>query len=171
MINFDSVTGVEYRQDWFVADAPQERGAFTSYDKVGTPFEVRVTFVSGGSLSNRQALLRTIKRIAGDLNLYDVVTPEETYLNCNVSHYGYRRAEGEAGLIEVTVHLVEIRDTGEAALSSTGQPESSAPTAQPDGAQPQNGGQVQTTDTPVGQQAVVQAAFKAPTGTVVTAGP
>lgn len=152
VIAADTVVDVEYRQDWAVADAPQERGAFTSYDKVASPFDARLAFAAGGSLANRRAFLRSIKKIAGDLNLYDVVTPEETYLNCNVSHYDYRRADGAAGIVKVSVHLVEIRETGEAALSNT---------AQPDGAGQKDGGQVQTTDTPAQHQVTVAEAVGA----------
>lgn len=159
VVTADTVMAVEFRQDWQVSDYPQESGGFQSYDKVSTPFDAKVMFASGGSLSNRQQLLRSIAAIAGDLNLYDVVTPEATYLSCNVNHYDYRRADGKAGVIEATVHLVQINVTGQGALGTTAQP-GGAPTitdAQaPSGNSTVNGGQVQPTAPTPQQQAAVE---------------
>jgi hypothetical protein len=146
----DTVTALEYRKDWSVSDYIQERGAFTSYNKVASPFDARVMFASGGSLSNRQALLKSVKAIAGDLKLYDIVTPEETYLKCNVTHVDYRRANGKAGSIELSLHLIEIRETDEAGLSNTKQPGGTADV---------NGGQVQPTSPTTGQKIAVDSAL------------
>jgi hypothetical protein len=162
VVTADTVVAVEYRQDWQVSDYPQESGAFQSYDKVSTPFEAKVMFASGGSVSNRKQLLASIKSIAGDLNLYDVVTPEVTYLNCNVVHYDYRRADGKAGMIEVTVHLLQIVVTGQAALSGTNQPGSTpnvTDAQNPGGNSVVNGGQVQPTSPTTGQQIAVNSAI------------
>ena len=162
----DSVSGVEYRQDWQVSDYPQENGGFQSYDKVATPFDARVSFVSGGSLANRQQLLKSVSNIAGDLNLYDVVTPEATYLSCNVVHYEYRRTDGKAGLIEVRVHLLQIRVTGQGSLSAmqqSGASGTATPTVQnaadPSGNSTVNLGQVQATSPTTGQQIAVNSAI------------
>lgn len=166
----DNVMSLEFRQDWQVSDYPQERGAFQSYDKVGSPFEARVVFASGGSLANRRRLLSSIKAIAGDLRLYDVVTPEETFVSCNIVHYDYRRADGRAGVIEVTVHLLEVRVTGQGSLSSTPQANagSTTPTLtdtkNPDGASTVNGGQVQTTVTDSGHQSEILAQLRGGSG-------
>lgn len=145
----DSVLAFEFKKDWVVADYPLEEGAFESYDKVETPFDARFTFFSGGSLANRQQLIDSIESIAGDMNLYDIVTPEKTYPNCNIQHYDYRRVHGAAGLIQITVWVIQIRETAEGELA----------TASPNGAQTTNTGQVQTSD-PSPQQESVLSSWK-----------
>lgn len=160
VVTADAVKGFEYKQDWSLADYPIEDGGFETYDKVQTPFSVRVQFISGGSFSNRQALINSVKAIAADLNLYDVVTPEATYMSCNVMHYDYKRtATNGAGLIEVDVWLQEIRVRTPATLSTT----------QPSGTDAVSGGQVQTTDTTPAQSQAVKNAFNQDSQQSVTA--
>ena len=116
----DNVLGVEYRQDWTIADYPIEQGGFQSYDKVNTPFDVRVTYSCGGSTDHRTAFLQSIDDIAGSLELYDAVTPEQVYENVNVLHYDYNRtATNGLGLMTVRIYLQEIRQSAQAAFSNT----------------------------------------------------
>lgn len=150
VVTADTVMSVDYRKDWSIADYQQERGAFASYNKVEEPFDARVMFTSGGNLANRQALIRSIRAIQGSLKLYDVVTPEETYLKVNVNHVDMRRADGKAGILSVNVHVTEIRVTSESALGSSGTAPITSP-ASPAGSDAVNAGQVQTAP-PTSQQ-------------------
>jgi len=131
----DSVVSVDFRQEWLLANYPLEQGAFETYDKVKVPFEARVRFASGGSLFDRQLLLDSVNAIAGDLNLYDVVSPEFTYFSVNVSHYDYRReSRNGVGLLSVDVWLRQIRVTAAPSFSNT---------QAPSGANPNSNGQAQ----------------------------
>jgi hypothetical protein len=104
-----SVMSFEFRQDWTIANYPIENGSFQTYDKVEVPFVTKVRFNQGGSLSDRTNFLNSIAAIAGDFNLYDVVTPEFIYLDCNITHYDYRRTANQGlGLITVDVWLQQI---------------------------------------------------------------
>lgn len=137
----DNVVAFEYRNEWSISDYPVERGSFESYDKVSSPFLARVRFSAGGSDGDRAAFLASIEAIAGDLNLYDVVTPEKVYTSCNITHYDYRRsAESGVGLLTVDVWLSEVRQTatmgtqnaqdpGAAAQTNGGSAQPAAPTA------------------------------------------
>jgi len=108
----DNVAEIEYKQNWAIADYQMEEGAFESYDKVSNPFEIALAFSCGGSIDQRQAFLDSIANIAGDLNLYDVYTPEVNYLNVNISHYDYKRtATNGMGLIVVNIYVQQIRIT------------------------------------------------------------
>lgn len=110
VITFDTFVSIDFRKGWVLADFPLEQGAFQSYDKVQTPFDVRIKFASGGTLQNRESLLQSVDAIAGDLNLYTVVTPEAVYNNVNVQHYDYRRtATNGNGLITIELWLLEVR--------------------------------------------------------------
>jgi hypothetical protein len=145
VITSDTVSSLEYKQDWALSDFPIENGGFESYDKVYIPFDVRFRFVSGGSESNRAQLLASIAAIAGDLNLYDASSPEAVYLNCNVKHYDYRRTNTNGvGMITVDVWLEEVRIVGSTTsdtIAASGV--ASGATAAPSGAAPVSGGQVQ----------------------------
>jgi hypothetical protein len=128
VIPADSVVSVEYRNDFSIADFPLEQGAFESYDKVSSPFSVRVRFAQGGSQSARQNFLDSIAEAAQGLDLYDVVTPEQVYTSVNISHYDFKRsAQNGAGLIMVDVWLTEIRVTATAEFSNTKSPTSASP--------------------------------------------
>jgi hypothetical protein len=136
----DSVVALDFKQEWTISNYPVEMGAFESYDKVQTPFEARVRFSAGGSAANRQALLNSIAAIAGDLNLYDVVTPEVIYQSVNVGHYDYHREAARGlGLMVVDVWLIQVRVS--ATQTFTQSPSSSNPQAvgqvQPQAATPQ----------------------------------
>lgn len=138
-ITAESVNSFEYNQEWAIASYPIEQGGFESYDKVYTPFSIRIRFVSGGSFVNREALLSDVAAIAGDLNLYDAVTPEQVYLGVNVEGYNYtRQAQRGLGLMIIDMHLVQINESGAAAFSQTQNPGSQ---------NSQNNGQNQTTPT------------------------
>jgi len=164
VVNFDTVLQFEYKNETTVADYPLERGAFESYDKVASPYSARFVFASGGSLPNRTALLRSLDTIAGDLKLYDVITPEFTYLSANIIHIDYNRQAATVGLLKVAVWLAEIRVTTDASLSAT---------AAPSGADSSNGGQVQAE--PVAPQTAAQIKAKvdatAPPAAVIGGGP
>ena len=142
----DTIVSFDYKQEWHVSDYPLEKGAFENYDKVATPFEVRVRMSRGGAVADRQAFLSAVASIAGTLDLYDVLTPEQTYKSVNVTHYDYRRtAAAGAGLLVVDLWLVEVRVTVQADFSST---------QQPSGASPVGTGLAQTLPATRGQEAI-----------------
>lgn len=121
--DFRSIAGFGYKQDWVIADYPTDDGAFFSYDKVQLPFECRLRITSGGTEEERQALIEEVTAAANTLNLYDVVTPEKVYPNCNISRMNFdRTAERGAGMIVIDVTFQEIRSSQASAFSNTQQP-------------------------------------------------
>ncbi|MBZ9683203.1 hypothetical protein LB531_21330 [Mesorhizobium sp. CO1-1-2] len=152
----DNVVEVQYRQQWSISDFPVEQGAFASYDKVQIPYDARLRFTAGGSAANRAAMLASIAAIAGDTNLYDVVTPEAVYLSCNFTHYDYTRRSNEGlGLLSVDIWLIEVRQSVNSAMSNT---------QDPSGASQVNGGTVQTTPASTAQLAQFQTSSGLPAG-------
>ena len=121
---YNSIVDFDYKQDWPVSDYPVEDGGFQSYDKVQLPFDVRMRVASGGTDIERQDLLNSIRDGANTLDLYDVVTPEITFSNCNITHIDWRRqSHNGVGLIIVDIWFVEIRITSTATFSNTKGPE------------------------------------------------
>lgn len=134
VLEADSMKSIDYVQGSKISDYPQEEGAFQSYNKVATPYEVRVELTKGGNQRERAAFLTAVEKAAASLDLYDVVTPEKTYTSVNIERYSLRRTAGEGlGLITVDIWLVQIRNSAATAFTNT---------AQPSGAGAQNVGSV-----------------------------
>lgn len=129
--------GIEYR----IANYPLEAGSFESYNKVTTPREIRIAMTKGGTLPERQDFLKTLKALEPKLDLYNVSTPEETFLNMNIAAVRKSRTQSSgATMLTVEVTLQEIRIAAPAAFSNS---------KEPSGADPVNNGQVQTTGTTI----------------------
>lgn len=114
-----SVGGLEFHQDYRISNAPQEQGAFLSYNKVQEPFVGRVTFYVGDSPSQRAGFLATVSALCASLQLYSLVMPEATYPSVNLTHYDFRRtAESGVSLLAVDVWCEQVRVSGTTAFSN-----------------------------------------------------
>lgn len=143
----DNVVAFQFKKQWAISDYPVERGAFESYDKVEIPFDGGFRFTAGGSDARRTALLTSIDAIDGDLNLYDLVTPNAVYIGGNVTRYDYQQtAQNGVGLLQVDVFIVEVRELAGALLSSTQSPSDAAAV---------NGGPVQPIEATPSQVAAI----------------
>jgi hypothetical protein len=107
-----------------------QEGAFASFNKVATPFEIRVRMVKVGTLAQRQQFLETLDTISRSLDFYRILTPERSYLNTNITGYRIVRdgARDAYCLWEVEVSFVEIREV-QAEYSSTAANTANAKTA------------------------------------------
>jgi hypothetical protein len=122
----DSFKSLNYKQGWRIANYPMEQGAFQSYNKVQTPFEVKVAFTKGGGDSERTNFLSTLATLANSFDLYDVVTPEITYSNVSIESYDYvRTAINGAKLLTVDISLLQIRLAAAANFTNTATPSGS----------------------------------------------
>lgn len=115
----DSVLSFDYRQDFQALTYPIEEGGFETYNKVQLPFAVRLRFGTGGSESDREALLSSIAAAVASNELFDAVTPEAIYLSVNPIHQDYKRDKNNVGIIAVDVWCTEIRVTATAAFGNT----------------------------------------------------
>lgn len=120
VIEPDSFGEFSYHNESNLSDYPVQDGAFASYNKVANPFEISVRLRKGGTKEARKKFLDSIRDIAGNLELYDIVTPEQTYLNVNIMRYEVSRRgpRGAYFLDEVDIFFREIR-TVTAAYSTT----------------------------------------------------
>lgn len=125
----DNIIALSYSAEYRIADFPIEQGGFETYDKVALPFDTIVRMTKGGTLSDRGSFARTAESLRGDTKLYNVVTPEATYLNVNIARLSIDRSQdGGAGMIVLELHLREIRQNAKAAFSATKDPASAATT-------------------------------------------
>ncbi len=134
-LNPDNVKDFEFKQSWKIANYPLEAGAFSSYDKVITPFGIRLTVTKGGSEDERATFLLNAASVMGSLSLYSVVTPEITYNNVNPVDWRQRRtATNGVTLLTVEFDFVQLNITGSGTVTTT---------AAPSGAAQNNNGTVQ----------------------------
>ena len=135
VIKPDSIVGVDYRQDAKISEHPLEDGAFETYNKVGTPYDIRLRMSKGGTQADREAFLKMCEMLVNSFDVYDVVTPEKTYINANVQRFDYARsAANGVGLLTVEMTIIEIRRFAKATKIKA---------AKPAGADPVNKGRVQ----------------------------
>jgi hypothetical protein len=119
IIQPDSILALDYHREWTVADFPMEQGAFSSYDKVAKPFDIRLRMTKGGNDNDRRTFLATVENLGASLTLYDVVTPDRVYLSVTITSLGYNRtATNGVGLLTVDVGLREIRVTAESVMTA-----------------------------------------------------
>jgi hypothetical protein len=124
VLAYDNQLSFSYSQDWKLSTYPVEEGSFQTYDKVQQPSEIRCRFSAGGSAVNRQEMLQSIDAVMSDTNLYDVVTPEEVYLQYNFMHRDYDREAANVGLVVIDLWLMEIIETTTAQFQNTQSPAS-----------------------------------------------
>lgn len=112
VVEADNVASFDHAIEYRVPDYPLAGGKFESYNKVATPYEIHVSLSKGGPLAERQAFLKTIEALVPSLDLYSVVTPEQTYLNANIiSSRLARTGTNGAGMLTVEIGLIQVRQS------------------------------------------------------------
>jgi hypothetical protein len=159
----NSFVSVDFRKEFRISDYPVESGGFQSFNKVATPFDVRVRFaisgpststfgdignlITGGQGTTRSDFLAQVDLACKSLDLFTVVTPDATYPSVNIVHYDYRRErQNGVGIILVDVWCQEVRVTATTEFSNTKSPE---------GAENKSGGTVQAQPPTPSQAAAV----------------
>lgn len=106
----DSILDFGVRQDFRVSDFPVQQGQFASYNKVLLPFDVAIKMTRSGTVAERTAFLGQVDAVSKSLNLFTIVTPEKTYLDCNAVHYEVTRRgrDGAFWLDDVEMHFRQI---------------------------------------------------------------
>jgi stage V sporulation protein SpoVS len=139
----DSIISLDFKRELLVPNYSMEQGAFQSYNKVATPSDTNVRMTKGGSDSVREAFLIAVSTLVKSLTLVNIAMPEGAVIqSVNAVRFDFRRtATNGVGLITVDVAFQEIRVTATTTFSNT---------AQPSGADPQNGGSVQAQSPTVG---------------------
>ena len=114
-----STGSVDYAKETRVSVFPIERGGFAAYNKVELPATPVVALRYGGNENSRKDFLAQIEAACKSTDLYNIVTPEVTYINYSIERFDYeRRALRGATLLEVYLYLKEIRQVS-AALSAS----------------------------------------------------
>lgn len=129
----DSIISLGYKREYKISDAPQEKGAFQSYNKVQRPAVIHLQMAKGGSARDRDAFLSWVEEQAAGTALYAIQTPEQGYSGYCIQSYDYRKTSTDgAGIAVVDVEFIEIRETVVSTLSKA-TPSIASAQAVPDG--------------------------------------
>lgn len=105
-----STYGFDFVKEMAVSGFPTEGGGFANYNKVEQPANPVVTLILDGSAGYRTNFLNAIDAACKSTNVYNVVTPELTYVGYTMERYTYaRRAQRGATLIIVDISMKEAR--------------------------------------------------------------
>lgn len=146
-----SVHSIELQESYAISSAPQEDGAFTSYNKVKLPTTGAVRLICDGfqtgasllveSLGQSRAIwdanvrpkavketfLNTLAEMASNTKLYQLVTPEKTWDRVNIIGYNISRSvEQPHTMLFVDVRFVEVRSTKVETRKATQKPDGAA---------------------------------------------
>lgn len=152
----DSFIDFEYREEAKIPIYPLQNGAFQSYNKVGLPYDIRLTVTcSGNGKMSKGAFIQGIDKLLTSLTLVDIVTPDATYKNTNLIHVDYRReATNGATLLIAQLWFQWVRIVSNPTV----------PTAQPSGTPSSSFGQLSPTSVPSGNFGSLNANSRGATG-------
>lgn len=143
----DTVPRFEFRGDRRISDYPVEQGAFSAYNKVKVPFEIRTTMICSGlnyaqnaisslglnlgqGFMQKSDFIDTLDYMLDTTDLFTIVTPDKAYENCNMEHYDYKReTRNGATMLIIEAWFREVPVTGSATYSSGGPVNSDSPNA------------------------------------------
>jgi len=143
----DTVPRFEFRGDRRISDYPVEQGAFASYNKVVTPYEIRMTMVCSGlnyaqnaisslgmnlgqGFMQKSDFIDTLDYMLDTTDLFTIVTPDKAYESANLEHYDYKReTRNGATMLIIEAWFREVRVTASATYSDGGPVNSDSPSA------------------------------------------
>ena len=141
----DSIVSFEYAKEEQISTFPVEQGGFQSYNKVETPYSVRLTLTKGGSKDDRTSFLDQCQTLLTSTDLYTVLTPETSYSDANITRVSLQRsADRGAQLLTVEMVIEEVRSSATSQFTKSN-------TQDPASADQTNDGSVQT-QTPTAAQ-------------------
>ncbi len=118
----ETFVSFDYRRESRVMEYPIEQGSFASYNKVDASFDASITMATGGTPSDREALLTAVELLMLSLDLYTIVTPEKTYPSVSLTGNSFTRQQNNGShQIIVTLRFKEIRETALVNAAASGQ--------------------------------------------------
>lgn len=111
VVTVDSVLDFDFRSDFDIPDYPVQDGSFTNVNKVNLPNELSVRLIRNGSERDRSTFLDQVDAICKSLELFQIITPERTYLNVNPYRFEVSRRGGSGAysITEADLYFREIR--------------------------------------------------------------
>lgn len=105
VVDADSFLSFDNTNERNVPDFAVQGGSFASYNKVKLPSRTGVRISKGGTLGDRQALIRQLDALLDSLDTFIVLTPEKSYLSVNMERYTLDRRDKDAAYFFTDVQL------------------------------------------------------------------
>lgn len=113
-VKVDSVVEMGLKAGSRVATYMIQDGGFVTYDKVKEPIDVSIRITKGYSTTLRSELLTWLEVNREAVTVYDIVTPEKTYIGYTLMNYTYeRKADSTISLIVADCVFREVRQIEE----------------------------------------------------------
>lgn len=154
VVDADSFLSLDNTNEASVPDFQVQDGTYATYNKVRLPSKTGVRISKGGTLTDRQNLIRQMDALLDSLEKFFVLTPEKTYLSVNMERYTLDRRDKDAAyfLTDVSLYFREVRPVFVVFTNTdSGTANAQAPSAQP----PTNNGVIQPIDPTDSVQSVV----------------
>jgi hypothetical protein len=129
IIRPDSVIALEYKGESRLAGYPMEKGAFSTYNKVQMPYDIRIRMTcSGNSWMKREDFIFKMDEIKKSLEMLQIITPDIRYTGVNLVRWDYKRtAQNGVSLLTVDAMFSEVRENATAVYGPVKEPASADP--------------------------------------------
>jgi len=144
------------RFEYRVADYPVQAGQFSNFNKVTVPAEIPIRMVTGLTLDDRTQFESDCRSVAASLDLFTIMTPENTYVGYNATRLEFSRRETQGAFFtEAEMFFRQIQQVTPQYSSTTAAAANTA-NAQNPGAKPVTGrGLVQPVAVPSALSSVI----------------
>lgn len=111
VVTADSFLSFRNKRSTKLADFPIQDGAFASFNKVAIPYNAFIRISRGGSVTDRADLYAQLDALIDSLQLYQILTPEKTFLSVNMEDYEIVRESNKDAYFftQVDLSFREIR--------------------------------------------------------------
>ncbi len=97
-IAFTSFFDIDVRNEGQSLSYPIEEGSFSSYNKVESPLDIRVTLGFQGTESEFEYVIYRLNEYKKGASILDIVTPSTVYDYMTLESYSYKRTQnGRSG--------------------------------------------------------------------------
>jgi hypothetical protein len=139
VIKPDAFLSISYHNEYNMPTVPLETGGFDTYNKVATPYDITVRVAKGNQLGFGQDkmidFLKILESIVRDVLLYNVVTPDATYINANLKGFDYKREmHNGANIIIADLHFMEVMRAPSSTATATSVPPNATKVTSPSAA-------------------------------------
>lgn len=135
VVDADSFMSFQFRKEANVPTFQVQDGKLAAYNKVQLPFTNSVRITKGGSLADRQNLIRQLDSLQASLSNFTIVTPEKSYLNVNCTTYELMRKDKDDAFffsdVELFFQEVPVTNTTYTTTTTTSTANALQPSAQP----------------------------------------
>lgn len=114
VLEVDGFVEFELQNASQVASYRIEKGQFAAYNKVDSPYSINLVMIKNGTPEELTKFISELNDISNDIELYNIVTPNQVFTNANMLQYSYRQSASEGyNTLYVYCTFMQILSTAE----------------------------------------------------------